>query len=252
MKISQIPMNNKKNKVFDPLQAELRKTGLNKQEAEVYIWLLKKRISSVLNIAKETGYSRPTVYRIIKNLIKKELVIDNKKETKGTFIASAPDVLLKNLRMQKRKIEEEEREFLRIISILRSRYSAPTGQNEIKEYREKTFLEDIASTNEKNIFVFLLGNVWLEYEKIEKIYLLVKKRLGDIFIREFMISSEKQKFSRVGFAKRKILSIKNEQNGILIITDKIFILTGKSILCIEERDTVNFLKILFDLFWKII
>ena len=143
----------KKNKLFNPLPAELRKLGLNEKEAEVYLSLLEKKADTVLNISKETSLSRPTIYRVLQGLITKGLIFKDNHKKRSLYAVNSPDSFLNILRIQRKKAEEQEREFLRIISVLHSKYYSLSKKNEIGIYQTKTALEDFSNTNEKNIRV---------------------------------------------------------------------------------------------------
>src|SRR4030042_2459320 len=109
------------------IHLELRKLGLKPKEVSVYLAALELGFRPVQKIAKQAEISRPTAYEVIRGLIKKSLMREIKR--KGTikgektfFTAESPDALLGLLRVQRKEIEEKEREFIRIISALQSKY----------------------------------------------------------------------------------------------------------------------------------
>ena len=112
---------------MDILNLELRKLGLKEKEVAVWLTALETGFDSAQNIARKAGVSRPTAYEIIKSLIKRGLMKEIKRKgiirgEKNYFTAESPDALLRVLRVQKKEIEEKEREFIRIISALQSKY----------------------------------------------------------------------------------------------------------------------------------
>ena len=143
---------------FDTLPSELKKLGLNKKEADLYLFLLEKGSATVLEISKEIGISRPTIYRTLRNLQMRELVFSDKEKKKSFFSASSPDSLLRILKIQKRRVEEQEREFLRIISVLQSKYHLLSNKNEIKSYQKKFLLDDFSNTLSKKIYILYSDN----------------------------------------------------------------------------------------------
>ena len=168
-----------------PIELELRKLGLKEKEVQVYLAGLDLGPSSVQQIAKKARITRPTTYGIIKILEKKGLFIEAKQKKKRLFVAQSPERILGILRIQKREIEEKEREFIRIIAALEAKYSKEKG--EIKVYKGKEglrALEEILSFSPTpEIFV-------VNPKKSKKIKLIlqkIKKRLGRIDVKEINI-----------------------------------------------------------------
>jgi len=106
-----------------PIELELRKLGLTEKEVRVYLAGLDLGPSSMKQIAEIAKIARPTTYEILKNLEGKGLFFATKQKKKRYFSAQSPERILGILRVQKREIEEKEREFIRIIAALESKYS---------------------------------------------------------------------------------------------------------------------------------
>ena len=109
--------------VISLIELELRKLGLTEKEVRIYLAGLELGPTSVQNIAAEARLTRPTTYEIIKKLEQKGLFAETGRKGKRYFTAQSPENILGILRTQKREIEEKEREFIRIISVLELRYS---------------------------------------------------------------------------------------------------------------------------------
>ncbi len=209
------------------INLELRKLGLKEKEVNVYLAALELGFSSVQNIAKKAGISRPTAYEIIKELIGKGLMKEIRRQgtTQGErtfFAAESPDNLLGLLRVQKREIEEKEREFVRIISALRAKYNI-AGQSEIREFEGKNeikvLLDDFSQSQTANIYFIGAdqNNLKLWRDKLPEI----KKRLGEIKLKE----------------------IRKNIPGTLIIYDKIIYLSSpENALLIENKLIVELIK----------
>ena len=209
------------------INLELRKLGLKEKEVNVYLAALELGFSSVQNIAKKAEISRPTAYEIIKELIGKGLMKEIKRQgtTQGErtfFAAESPDNLLGLLRVQKREIEEKEREFVRIISALRAKYNI-AGQSEIRGFKGKNeikvLLDDFSQSQTENIYFIGAdeNNLKSWHEKLPEI----KKRLGGMDLKE----------------------IKKDIIGNLIIYDKIIYLTSTDeALLIENKLIVELIK----------
>ncbi len=172
------------------INLELRKLGLKPKEVSVYLAALELGFSPVQKIAQKAEISRPTAYAVIRGLIKKGLMREIKRKgvikgEKTFFTAESPDALLGLLRVQKREIEEKEREFIRIISALQSRYYL-AGQSEIRTYEGKeglkVLLDDFSQSQTGEIFFSSAAPETLKpwREKLPEI----KKRLGELKLQE--------------------------------------------------------------------
>lgn len=71
-------------KKFDTIPSELRKLGLSKKEAALYLYLLEKGSATVLEISKKTKVSRPTIYRTLRELQMRELVFSDKDKKRAS------------------------------------------------------------------------------------------------------------------------------------------------------------------------
>lgn len=207
--------------------------------------------NSVQDIAKFAKITRPTTYEIIKNLEQKGLFEEIKKGKKRYFLAQSPDKILGILRIQKREIEEREREFIRIIAALEAKYSKEKG--EIKIYKGedglKVLEETLSFTPLSKIFVLSSKTNLKEIREREDIYKKIKKRLGKIEVKEIYPKTLKTKLP---FIKRKFSPILNLK-GSLILCDKAIFIPEKEKqgLLIENPLVVNLLKSLFLALWRV-
>ena len=96
---------------------------MSEKEVRVYLAGLELGSSSVQKIAALAKITRPTTYEIIRKLKEKGLFAEAKQKEKRLFVAQSPERILGLLKVQKREIEEKEREFIRIIAALESKYS---------------------------------------------------------------------------------------------------------------------------------
>lgn len=211
---------------------ELRKLGLKAKEISIYLAALELGFCSAQKIAQKAGVSRPTAYAVIKALKGKGLMVESKsagtpKDIKNYFSAESPDKLLGLLRVQKREIEEKEREFIRIISALRAKYYL-AGQNEIRTFQKtegiKVLLDDFSQSQTENIFV--LSDNSSALKPWQEKYSEIKKRLGEIQLEE---------------------KIDKNFPGTLIAYDKIIYLppqnkTDKKALLVVNQEIVEMIK----------
>jgi len=212
------------------LNLELRKLGLKEKEVSVYLAALELSFTSVQNIAKQAGLSRPTVYEIIKELIKKGLLREIKRQgavrgERTYFAAESPDNLLGLLRVQKREVKEKEREFIRIISALRAKYNL-TGQSEIRTFEGeeiKVLLEDLAQSQTAEIY--FIGPSAAAFKTWRTKLPAIKKRLGELKLKE----------------------IKRDIKDALIIYDKlIYLPSPNQALLIENQLIAELIKSLLE------
>jgi len=169
-----------------PIELELRKLGLSEKEVRVYLAGLELGPSSVQKIAKKAKITRPTTYEIIKTLEEKGLFTETKQKKKRLFVAQSPERILGVMRIQKREIEEKEREFIRVIAALESKYSKEKEGAEVFKGREglKALEEILSFSSTPEILVINPKNLPLSQQKREIIYQKIKKRLGKIEVKE--------------------------------------------------------------------
>jgi len=218
---------------MEVIALELRKLGLKAKEVSVYLAALELGWSPVQKIAQKAGVSRPTAYEVIRGLIKKRLMRQVKRKgvirgEKTFFAAESPDKLLRLLRIQKREVEEKEREFIRIISALQSKHYL-AGQSEIRTYEGKeqlkVLLDDFSQSQTEEIIFLSDAPETLKpwREKLPDI----KKRLGGLKLNE--------------------IKPKKSFKGTLIIYDKLVYLPSSaklSALLIINKEIVELIKAL--------
>ena len=236
-----------------PIKLELRKLGLTEKEVRVYLAGLKLGPNSVSNIAQVAEITRPTTYEIIKRLKKKSLFYEIKDGKKKYFVSQSPNKILGLLRTQKKEIEEKEREFVRIIAALETKYSKE--ETEIREYTGKKGIELLEETFSftplSEIFILSSDADLKSIQKRNKIYQKIKKRLGKIKVKEvyFKKTNTKQKAK---YIQRKTLP-ELTFNGTLILSDKVIFLNYKKEkgFLTENLLIVDLLKSLFSILWKL-
>lgn len=98
------------------LQKDLRAAGLKKNELEIYLFLLKNGLSTPPQISRGTGILRTNCYNILESLKEKDVVEEQKKGSRRTYIARDPESLKLSL---ERRIEAVDR----ILPDLRALYT---------------------------------------------------------------------------------------------------------------------------------
>lgn len=163
---------------------ELRKLGLKEREAKIYLAGLELGATSIQNLAEKAGVTRPTAYEIVRTLREKGLFREAQQGKKRYFLAQSPERILSMLRLQKRELEEKEREFIRIIAALESKYAFKDGGVQIFKGKEglRVLQEQILFTSTKDIVVFTS-----ERAQVRKYYTMLQKRLGKLLVRERIV-----------------------------------------------------------------
>jgi sugar-specific transcriptional regulator TrmB len=214
-------------KNYNYLASELCKFGLNKKEAEIYLILLKIGYSSVQKIAEKVDLSRPTVYRTLEKLKKRNLINTIQKGQRNYFLAGSPDAFLNIIKIKKRQAEEQEREFLRIINTLQNQYSFNSKENVIEIYdqnQKSLVLEKILNT--QMVDIKLIANK-IDFE-LEEIFKKIEEKFG----------------SKIEIKK---IETKNKAIENIIIADKIFIFEKNKISIIKNQSTIEAFKLIFEL-----
>jgi sugar-specific transcriptional regulator TrmB len=214
-------------KNYNYLASELCKFGLNKKEAEIYLILLKIGYSSVQKISEKVDLSRPTVYRTLEKLKKRNLINTIQKGQRNYFLAGSPDAFLNIIKIKKRQAEEQEREFLRIINTLQNQYSFNSKENVIEIYNQNQkslVLEKILNT--QMVDIKLIANK-IDFE-LEEIFKKIEEKFG----------------SKIGIKK---IETKNKAIENIIIADKIFIFEKNKISIIKNQSTIEAFKLIFEL-----
>src|SRR3989344_57005 len=213
---------------METLSFELRKLGLTEKEVRVYLAALEFGYAAAQKIAQKLNISRPTIYEIIKGLKTKGLMMEFKEAKRTYFTAESPDKLLRILHIQKREIEEKERELLRIIAALRAKYHLEEDKL-FKSYQGPAGLKilesDLLETHSGEIYIINPKKIPFN---LKSILASIKKRLGKIEIKE--------------------ISVKKSIPASLIIYDKIiFIRQNKPFkgILIEDKNFTAILKELF-------
>ena len=236
---------------MDNLKLELRKLGLTEKEVEVYLAGLELGPTSVQEIASEVEISRPTVYKIIEQLQDKDLFTKLEEDNKTYYVAQSPDHLLGVLETKKKELEEREREFVRIIAALKSKYLLE-DQGEIKLYKGdkglETIQEELSHTSTPEFFVLSSEFESSQAEIRKEIYQKAKKRLGEIKVKEIY---PEENSSAEDWLKRKKSEV--DLKGTLILTDRVVFIPeqDKAAMLIENKLILEMLKVMFKKIWDL-
>ncbi|MEI6649984.1 MAG: helix-turn-helix domain-containing protein [Candidatus Moraniibacteriota bacterium] len=112
------------------IREALRKAGIDRKKADVYLACLETGKATAYAIAKRTGLRRPTVYDIADRLMKEGLVF--KSVAKGTrfYSPADPEALLERVRRQERDIKS-------VMPELQELYNGPKIKPAIRYFEGK-------------------------------------------------------------------------------------------------------------------
>ncbi len=234
------------------LLMELKKLGLNEKEAQLYLLILEKNEATATQLSYDSNISRPTAYRILDELEQKNLVNKIKKNKKTVFVATSPDTLLGLLKIKKREAQEQEREFLRIISTLQSTYSLKNSGG-INEFDIKTsmsiFLDNLVHTPTDEIFALHTNPSLIDKDTLYIAYKKIHDRLPNLIVKELCQSDKSCIKKSPNFIQTKKIQLK-QQDFSIIAANRIFIITKESIFTIDQKDTAIVIKSLLAILWN--
>ncbi|MBP5401755.1 MAG: hypothetical protein J6Y36_01215 [Treponema sp.] len=189
------------------LYESLMAFGLSRQEAVIYVELIKLGDSTGYEISKVTGISRSNVYSSLSELVNKGACYV-KQEEALKYTAVQPEGFLDNT------IEDLKKKKTEILKKIPSRIESSEGYITIKGFRNIrnkifTMLEKV----EKRLYVMASGNILKEYD--EKLKLLVNEK------KKVVIISDTYELKGAVIYKTQV-----NENQIRFITDSAYVLTG--------------------------
>jgi sugar-specific transcriptional regulator TrmB len=231
--------------------SQLTDIGLTKNQAVVYLELIKNPGQNPGKLSKRLSLDRSFVYGIIKNLIEKGLISSVIKENKQLFYPSDPENLLNEL--------DEKR--LKIISVVKNINKVKHESKEEASVRVyegkaglKAYIREFLGTSE-----FLMfgggGNLGflnsLKYDYLHYIRDINKKK-----IKGKLLTSKKNKNILSGLYGSNV-SIKtvdglNQPAGISIVRNKVGLLTSNEkprVVIIDDHKIAETLRIYFNKVW---
>lgn len=123
-------------------QNALQNIGLNQKESDVYFTLLTIGSGTVSEIAKRSNINRTTGYDILNSLSNKGLVVISGKEPKQEYRCENPDKILKFLKRDIEKKQEDFRYAEILLPELKSIYKSG-ARPQVKFYEGKEGLEEV-------------------------------------------------------------------------------------------------------------
>ncbi len=241
----------------DPvLLMELKKLGLTSNEATIYLIVMAMHKITASSLAHHARISRPTTYRILDHLTQKNLVNKIKQHRKTFFVATPPHALLSLLKIKQREVEEQEREFLRIISILQNTYLSSSGSGTVSSYNHrgniKLLREDVIATAHKGLFVFfhhdLPQNIFTE---IRMTYQKIHKQSPRSIVRE-IVPQDFAHYTRTTLPNvhsRYHVGPHQKSAITILVTDCVFLIDAENSTTIHNQQITNAFSALLQELW---
>ncbi|MEI6478388.1 MAG: helix-turn-helix domain-containing protein [bacterium] len=165
-------------KTNTPYKEALQKAGLNRNEADTYLYLLEHGKTPVQQLLKDTGLKRGNLYHILYSLRDQGLVIQSEEKKKLHFELNDPSTLRPLLDRQHQQIQENIREVEGILPELTSAYTLNYHKPGIVLFEgvdaERRILEDSLTATEDILQYVDLEAVTKQHSEMNRLF--AKKR----------------------------------------------------------------------------
>lgn len=232
--------------------------GLNENEASVYLTALSLGPTTVLNISKNSGIKRSTVYDIVNSLKTKGLMRIDLKGLKQTYVCENPERLDAILETRKRDFSARLPELMAMYKLQGSESSIKyySGLKAMKQIyldslNEVKFGEEyLVITNEEKWYN-LDPNFWLKEYIEERAKFNYKTR---ILSQDSEIARHQKKFQQNFNQEFRILNHQVNLNiDMLILPNKLIIVdlvSPLTTLVIENKSIIELQKNIFEIIWN--
>jgi len=232
---------------------ELMELGLTKNQAEVYIALIKKPEQTAGKLAKKLAIDRTFVYGILSSLIDKGLVGYVTKENKRIFQPLDPENLIK-------EIEEKRAKALKTIEKLQQLKKLTKEETAVKVYEGKAGLKAYIRDFLESGFFHTLGGGGqlsilesLKYEYPHYLKELSKKKIKGQVITSLKNAPKLKKiFNKTQVEIRTLENIESQAN-FTIFKNKLAIYSAEEkpfVIIIEDQTIAKSLKNYFVILWN--
>lgn len=248
----------------DTLLSLLQPYGLDPDEAQLYLDLLKNSASSALAISRRIQIGRTKVYRILDRLIEREMVTQSYNERGHMFEAVAPEKLDQLLRKQEAEITSLRQGLPDLVETLKEQTGFGREESKVLYYSGKKGLERVNFNMlraKKDLFSYEIetANVVMDQEKAEHL----RERLVEesIFIRTLTNAKKLEPFTQVTEMIRNWWEMRHLSKNDLWIKGEIFVYndvylvyhyTKEDVFAIEiyNQDLADMQKQQFEYLWK--
>jgi len=242
------------------MEKELEELGLSRNEAKIYLFLLKRESTTTGSIIKETGTANSRVYESLNILVKKGLVSYNIQKDGKHFQAVDPKKLLDIEEERKEKIENLIPDLIKIQSSKEEKTTSAvheeyegfkTAFNKIIDDCPKDetiyilgFSEQLYAT--KSLRTFLTNMNLKSAKKKQKLKIILDKSIKETFGKD----REKEKYTEVRYMPKGYIS----PAAIDIFEDYVYIFLWEEkpfVYMIKNKTIAESFKQYFNFLWKI-
>jgi sugar-specific transcriptional regulator TrmB len=249
------------------LLKQIQEFGLTEIEAKIYLSLLDKKESTVLELARNTGIKRATVHFNVENLIAKGLISQTKINNKRVLYAENPENLHILLERQKSQIAKLEGDMGLLVKTLKNRaipkMDGFTMQVKYFEGREsvKTIYSEVVRSGEVRSYANLskLKSTFPENQELFDEALIHNPSMivREIVDMSSVSASYAKEFVPKGNFEFKLTprSIHLEDTDVLIYDDKVAVISLSnqiSGMVMHNREYYEISKNIFDFLWDLL
>jgi len=249
------------------LVKQIQEFGLTEIEAKIYLSLLDKKESTVLELARNTGIKRATVHFNVENLIAKGLISQTRINNKRILMSEKPEHLSMLLEQRKSAINKLEGDLGGIISQLKARGHGRTDDISMQvryfEGRDavKAIYADTLNAKEIRSYVNLTEIYRVFPENIEGFSDALKQH-SDLQIWEIVEHSEvalkfAKSFSESGnyYYRLTPTSITMTASDVLIYDGKVAVINLSDKIAgmvLENQEYYEISKQIFNFMWNVL
>lgn len=180
----------------------LQEFGLNANEVQIYLHLLKAGPQSVQQISRSIGIARSTIYQRVENLSRMELAIEERGE-KGQVIAAVdPEKLLEIAKARRRKSELLLNNLEKIVPELGNMYQPTAGPSKILHFEGAKGIRR------------MIMNYEMEAED-KQLCGYATDLMVNVLSRDFILNKYHRKFLRKGYRDKFIISDAKENRNYI-------------------------------------
>lgn len=233
---------------MNDIKEVLHDLGLDSKEIDLYLVLLRKGESTVLQLSRETGLERTSIYDSLSYLGKKGIVSSIKKNNSSVFMAINPEQLLTLFKDKYSALEN-------ILPKLNAIASKEPTDVTCEFFSGKESLKAVARdllTAKKDYFVIGLKK---EYEDVLGFFNDTSiLRLNESSVKETALVDKGSKFKKVKNGKYRFLESNVSSNTTTLIYETVVVFffwsEPYSAIRVKSNDLAKAQKAYFDMLWK--
>ena|SRR3989344_1411345 len=240
---------------------QLEELGLKDKQAKAYVALLKLQKASAHRIAKEAGVERTTIYKVLKELIHRQLVTETRLGKRIQYLVESPAELEKQLVRQAQSLKN-------LLPLLHSIEGKTVSKPTIKYYegreailkiykdslkcKEKVFRNLASVPNVEN----LLGDIFIDHYTSERIRRKIFTKslrsypIDNTQIHNWYLKDENKEVLRETRYLKNLIKI---DAFIKLYDDTILLISPTNepfVIIVESQELAQTMKTLFDIAWS--